>query len=81
MANGILPRVAVRFWLYGPMLNLLKNVFFVSIHPLDRGEYMMGQNLLVDVSIEMFSSNNRPSPAKISKYLPFIQLGLLLSVP
>jgi hypothetical protein len=65
MANRILPTVAVWFWLYGPTLILPKDVFSVSIRPLDRGEYMMRQNFFVDISNEMFSSNNRPLPAKI----------------
>jgi hypothetical protein len=62
MANSpesrTLQRAAERFWWCGLSLNLLKDVFSISLHPLDLREYMLSQKLLVDVGIDMFASEN-----------------------
>jgi hypothetical protein len=44
-------------------LNLPKFVFSRRIRPLDPEDHMLFQKLLVDVGIDMFDDENRPSAA------------------
>jgi hypothetical protein len=42
-------------------LNLLKDIFFVRIHPLDPGDHSLSQMLLVDVGVDLFACEKQPS--------------------
>jgi hypothetical protein len=56
---GILQTAAWWFWQPEQALNRPKGVFSVRIHLLDRGEYMLTQKFLVDISINIFPVKNQ----------------------
>jgi hypothetical protein len=43
------------------MLNPQEDVFSISIRPSAPGDHMLSQQLLVDVGVYMFASENQPS--------------------
>jgi hypothetical protein len=56
-----------------------QKVFFARIHPLDPGDHMLSQKLLVDINVNMFANGNRllvnPQglPHLLSTSLPYLQ--------
>jgi hypothetical protein len=42
---------------------LPKDILFARIRPLDKGDHMVSEKLLVDVSLNMFAGENRSSAA------------------
>jgi hypothetical protein len=53
--SRIQPIVAGWSWQYGPVLNSPKYILSIRIRPLDLGDHMLSQKLLVDVDIDMFA--------------------------
>jgi hypothetical protein len=57
--SRILPRTdGWSWWRGGSVLNPLEDVFSIRIHPLDPGDYMLSQKLLVDIGADLFASGN-----------------------
>jgi hypothetical protein len=48
-------------WWCGTALNLLKDIFLVRIHPVDPGDHILSQMLLVDVGVDLFACGKQPS--------------------
>jgi cyanate lyase len=44
------------FWRCGQALNPPKDIFSIRIRPLDLGEYILSQKLLVDIDFDKFAS-------------------------
>ncbi len=51
LESKILPIGAGWSWWCGPKLNLLEDIFSIRICPIDPGDYMLSQKLLVDVGV------------------------------
>ncbi len=45
-------------WWCGPVPNLLKNIFSIRICPLDPGDHMLSQMLLVGIGVNKFVGEN-----------------------
>jgi hypothetical protein len=78
--STIPPTTAERSWWFALALNLPKDMFFARIHPLNPGDKMLPQKLLVDIGVDMFTGENSHRWPKSTRSA-LIPVALLLFSP